>query len=408
VGLTALDADVAIIGAGPAGSSLACFLLQRGVRTLVLERDMFPRFHVGESLLTMCTPRLEQIGIDLSVAPYAKQKSGALFWDLSSGANLRIDFSHALPGTFPHAFQVERQYFDEALARRAQELGAELRNGVAVQVWSETASGVVLGGEWGSVRARYAIDATGQDALFGRRQRTVETLDRFGRCASFTTFGSVRSATARRLVGNGDIGILLVDGGWMWLIPLPGDRVSCGIVERTPRAGTSAEGVLDGAISGSPLLTEVFDGAECIQPYRRIANYSYYNRAPATARSAAVGDARAFLDPVFSSGVTIAIATAELLAERVARAADADVSLELGEYTRTCERAYATFDRLIERFYRPEWVRNVFLAAGLEDRVVREFTAILAGDVWRTDNAIQNGLLGSRPRGETPESSASR
>jgi flavin-dependent dehydrogenase len=145
-------------------------------------------------------------------------------------------------------------------------------------------------------------------------------------------------------------------------------------------------------------LSRFFAGAERIAPFRRIANYSYYNLEPSSARSVSVGDARAFLDPIFSSGVTIAVLSARLLATEIAAALRQERTLELTEYWRRAEIAYTTFDRLIERFYRPEWVRNVFLASGAEDRLVREFTSILAGDVWRDDNDIQQKFLKTKPR----------
>ena len=403
---TKLETDVAVIGAGPAGSSLAGFLRLAGVRVCVVEREVFPRFHIGESLLTMSMPRLAKLGVDLSQAPYALKKPGAFFLHEPSGESLRIDFAHALEGTYPYAYQVERQYFDHALALRAEQLGADVRYGAEVTRWEEHDGGVELEGDFGSVAARIVIDATGQQALFGRRRHTIEQLDRFGRCASFTTFGQVTSPTARRCVGNGDITIALVDVGWLWLIPLPDDRVSVGLVERIPKAGTTAESVLMEMLTGSEFFRDFFAGAKRTQPFRRITNWSYYNVDSSSNRCAALGDARAFLDPIFSSGVTIAVATAELLADEIVRALGGDERLQLEAYRTTCERGYTTFDRLIERFYRPEWVRNVFFASVRDDRLVREFTALLAGDVWRNDNSMQELLLKSQPRGTRAGSAA--
>lgn len=393
-----IETEIAIVGAGPGGSSLAGFLGLLGHRVVVIEREVFPRFHIGESLLPMCIPALRELGVDLSNQPFALRKPGALFVDEASGESLRIDFTHALEGSFSYAYQVERALFDHALAQRAEELGAQILYGCAVGGWEENEQGVELHGEWGTCSARMLIDATGQQAIVGRKKRCIQPLERFGQCASFSTFGEVRSAFARSILSGGDIGILLCAPGWVWLIPLTGERVSVGLVERTPRPGTTAESVLVQCIESSDFLTRVFAGAQRCAPFRRITNYSYYNLEPATARTVSVGDARAFLDPIFSSGVTIAILTARLLAREISAALHADRGLELDAYWKRCDIAYTTFDRLIERFYRPEWVRNVFFAAGQEDQLVREFTSILAGDVWRTDNGIQEMLLKSRPR----------
>lgn len=393
-----IDTEIAIAGAGPAGSTLAGFLRQRGHQVTVFERDVFPRFHIGESLLPMCVPGLTELGIDLDRVDFAMRKPGALFAEEHSGDSLRIDFSHSLEGSFPYAYQVERAPFDHLLALRAAELGAEVRYGEAIEEWREDGQEVELAGTWGTCRTRYFVDATGQQAVLGRKRRAIQPLERFGACASFTTFGSVTSELARSTMGGGDIVIFLCDEGWNWLIPLPRGRVSVGLVERQPRAGTTAEEVLTACIAGSRFLTRVFAGAERIAPFRRITNYSYYNLAPASARTVTVGDARAFLDPIFSSGVTVAVLSARLLSREISAAAREGRGLELEAYWRQCEKAYTTYDRLIERFYRPDWVRNVFFAAGQDDRLVREFTAILAGDVWRDDNGIQTMLLRTRPR----------
>ncbi|MEO6710063.1 MAG: NAD(P)/FAD-dependent oxidoreductase, partial [Planctomycetota bacterium] len=380
------------------GSSLAGFLAKQGQRVIVLEKDVFPRFHIGESLLPMTIPALQELGLDLAREPYALKKPGALFYDEGSHESLRIDFAHALQGSFPYAYQVERQYFDHALAKRAQALGAEIHFGTTVDSWQEHEDGVEVRGDFGTCRAKILVDATGQQAIIGRKNRSVQPLERFGLCASFSTFGRVESELAKSAVGNGDIVIFMCDMGWAWLIPLTGERVSAGLVEKKPRAGTTAEEMLNRCIESSEYLTQFFAGSERIAPFRRISNYSYYNLAPSTARSVSVGDARAFLDPIFSSGVTIAVLCARMLAREIGAALGEGRGMLLDDYWKRCEIAYTTFDRLIERFYRPEWVRNIFFASGAEDRLVREFTSILAGDVWREDNDIQQKFLKTRPR----------
>jgi flavin-dependent dehydrogenase len=398
VSAVATQTDVVIVGAGPGGSSLAGFLRMQGLRVVVFEKDVFPRFHIGESLLPMSIPTLLELGIDLSHESFALRKPGAYFYDEGTGGELRIDFARALPGSFPYAYQVERQHFDHMLAKRAEALGAEIHFDTAVDSWQENDDGVEVRGDFGSCRAKILVDASGQQAIIGRKNRCVQPLERFGLCASFSTFGKVESELARATVGNGDIVVFLCEQGWAWLIPLTGGRVSAGLVEKKPRAGTTAEQMLTQCIESSPYLTSFFAGCERIAPFRRISNYSYYNLEPSTARSVSVGDARAFLDPIFSSGVTIAVRSAHLLAPEIAAALREGRTLALDDYWRRCEIAYTTFDRLIERFYRPEWVRNVFFASGTEDRLVREFTSILAGDVWREDNDIQQKFLKTKPR----------
>lgn len=402
---TDISTEIAVVGAGPAGSVAAAYLARGGRKVTVFERELFPRFHIGESLLTNGIPIYLDLGVDLSKHPsFALKKQGALFLDESAGGGLcRFDFSQGLEGTFPYAYQVERAHFDKLLADAAAGFGADVRYQHEVSDWTEDAAGVTLTGSWGTCRAKYLLDASGRWAKTAQKNRSMAQVDGFGRFASFAMFHPVTSPKAKETFAKGDILVIMRDNAWVWTIPLPGDRLSVGLVERKKTDGLNAEETLKKLIADSPALSAILAGAQPITPYRRIADFSFYNTKPSTARTVTVGDAHAFLDPIFSSGVTLAAISSQELAVKVQEAFAADAPLDLDSYHARLKTAYDIFERFIERFYRRTWVRNTFFADNKDERIVREITTILAGNVLRQDNGLQNMMLTAERRGVTLE-----
>ena len=180
-----MDFDVIVIGAGPTGSTTAGLLAQAGVRVLVLEREVFPRFHVGESLLPADLAIFARLGVSPAKAGFL-YKGGAEFFDEAIGCRASYLFADGLPGTPDHAFQVERSKFDHWLAENARHLGADVRYGVRAQAveTDETCVRVRTAGE--TFTARYLVDATGLDALIARRDRAAQPIVDFGLAATFT------------------------------------------------------------------------------------------------------------------------------------------------------------------------------------------------------------------------------
>src|SRR3954451_24297729 len=170
--------DVLIIGGGPAGSTAANLLALAGHDVLLLEKEVFPRFHIGESLLPIDLPIFERLGVHLDPTTFLR-KDGAEFIDERTGQAATFLFSDGLPGTPPCAYQVDRARFDHLLLRQASARGVEVREGVRVDgvTFDDDAASITTGGE--ILRARYLVDATGQDALLARANRTVEPLRGF-------------------------------------------------------------------------------------------------------------------------------------------------------------------------------------------------------------------------------------
>lgn len=411
--------DVVVVGAGPAGTAAACLLAQAGFAVTVLERERFPRFHIGESLLPSCMPVLDRMGVDLESAGHLR-KLGAEFFDEAKDEYSYFPFADALPGPPSYAYQVERAAFDAELAQAARAAGATIHEGTTVLehdtsgdhvrlLYAPTPDGVGPDegrGEAGAVRpapsgvatrgvrARYLVDAAGRRGLLSRRGRDVVSIAGLGRAAVFVHYDGIADDVWGELAARGEVKVLRIVDGWCWAIPLQPRRLSVGAVVRT--APVADERVLD-EVARSPLLSRWTAGAVASAP-RRIAEFSYASRSIHGARCVAIGDAAGFLDPIFSSGVAIALASAECMADTLIPAlhgaVEGDPSLMAG-LGRHMAVAYRTFHAIAHRFYNSRMFDNLFFG-DVPDAVMRAgLISLLAGDVWRADNPFQAAVLAS-------------
>jgi flavin-dependent dehydrogenase len=245
--------------------------------------------------------------------------------------------------------------------------------------------------------ARFCVDATGQDAFFARRDRTTVPIESFGRAAVFTHYTDLRDEAVDIIGADGNIKVLMGEAGWGWLIPLSGRRLSVGSVTRN---GGVTPAMLETAIESSSLTKSLIHGARRLST-RVIRNFSYKNGTPSSARCTCVGDAACFLDPVFSSGVALAMLGAEAVSERLVpaladgRESDPDLMRPVWEHM---ERAYDSMGSLVYAFYHTGLLRNLFFAKRPDPEMRAGLISILALDVWRTDNAFQDMLMRSRRR----------
>ena len=386
--------DTIVVGAGPAGSAAAGLLATRGFDVLVLEKDEFPRFHIGESLLPAGLNVLDELGVEPNDQVF-NFKRGAQLLRESTGRVSSFDFAEALPGPPRHAWHVERAPFDTMLRDKATERGAVVRHGVRVTDMQVDPDSASVRTSHGVERARFIVDASGQDRFVAKLRRATAPYTQFGKAAAFAHFSGV-SDEAVEVIGPGnDIRIMMVDGGWLWVIHLPGRRLSIGLVSKKPGLTGRA---LHREIAASPLLRCLTHGTEATAP-QLVSGFSYRNNATSGPRYACIGDAACFLDPIFSSGVSLALLGAEGLVQRLAPALQVGAESEADLHhaaSAKMDEGYRAFALLINRFYNTGLIDNVVLNSPESSELRTEITSMLAGDVWREGNRFRDMLFRSR------------
>ncbi|HEX4649288.1 MAG TPA: NAD(P)/FAD-dependent oxidoreductase [Steroidobacteraceae bacterium] len=382
--------DVVVIGGGPAGSTAAALLARRGYEVIALERAHHPRFHIGESLLPMNLPLFERLGVAEKVRALGVWKRGADFEaDNERGYNT-FAFDRALGKSPPHSYQVWRPDFDRMLFEHARECGARTREGhealafeqrgprdTRLEVRTDDGAGYCI-------QARYLIDASGRDTFLAAKKKLRR---RNPLHQSAAIFGHFRGADARPGVDAGNISMYRFEHGWMWMIPLPEGVMSVGAVcwpeYLKQRKGRTVEFLLE-TLRRNPALWQRMQRAELIGGEVRVTgNYSYDSRSMGGPGWVLVGDAFAFIDPVFSSGVFLAMSGAEQAAHVVDEALR-EPAAEPALLRRLERRLRAGMDRFsffVYRFNEPvmrDMFRNPRNALRLEQGVI----SMLAGDVF--------------------------
>ena len=392
--MTSATFDVIVAGAGPAGSTAATLLAQHGHRVLMIERGKHPRFHIGESMLPLSTPVFDRLGIQWDKQCYL-HKNGAEFIDENSGKQVRFSLN-----TQHQPYQVERAKFDQMLADNAVAQGASLQQEESVRKVEIDTKGVQITTDLGTYQARYLIDATGRSTFMGRKQAGIERINNLGRFALYTHYRGATSEAARQMYVSGDIKVLMVDIGWIWIIPMVGDRLSIGlVVQQTSDTLLRGAALYEHYINQSPVLDELLTGAEQEADVRSEADFSFNNTKRHGQRYACCGDAAGFLDPIFSSGVFLAVTSAERVADRLHTAlvsgTESDPDLHKpddDDYT----LGFRSMQLFVERFYRYDMVQHLFFEADRNEAVKNDIAALLSGDLWRGDNEFQRMLLEGR------------
>lgn len=388
------DYDVIVAGGGPAGCTAATLLAQYGHRLLLLEKGRHPRFHIGESMLPYSEPVMERLGLDWSDGGVFK--AGAVFVDEALGQEMFFQLSDQER----RAYQVERAEFDRKLFENALAHEVDARQGTPVTEVECAPTGVRVAAGGDGYRARYLVDATGRSALMGRRGRTVEKIGNLGRFALYTHFGPVSGDLADELYHTGNIWILMVESGWLWVIPLTRRRVSIGLVARNNKPpGVRPEVLFHRHVDASPRLRTLLRHARQLWPVRAEANFSYLNRRRYGQRYVSIGDAGGFLDPVFSSGVFLALTGAARAADRIHRGlqdgSEADPGLHQPDDP-AHDLGFDTMYAFVERFYQSDLIHNVFFEAHRDAHIKRAISELLAGNLWSDDNPWQGTLLRGR------------
>ena len=383
------DFDFAVVGGGPAGSSAAISLSQRGHSVVLFERETFPRFHIGESLLSTANDAFAALGVANKIESACfPAKWGAHLYTHDGQSGRYVDFTNAWDITRPQTFQVCRAEFDRILLDRAREVGVDVReacNVVTCRFSPDTAILDVASRADGATRrvhVRALVDATGRGGLIARKfnLRTEEPL--LANIAIYSHYSNVP-----RLEGVRPDDIRLVarsDAGWFWLIPISKELTSIGVV--LPKAlyhqlaNGSPEETLNRTIADTPIVAELMRDARREWPVRAEKDFSYCASVYAGNRWILAGDAGSFLDPVFSTGVSIAMesgieAAAEL--DRAMARNDFSASSFAG-FSRRQRKRFETFRRFVIGFYTPQF-RDIFFSPRPQKLIFRSVVTILAG-----------------------------
>ena len=391
------ECEVLVMGGGPAGSTAATLLARLGRRVILLEKERHPRFHIGESLLPMNLPVFERLGVLEKVRAMGVFKPGADFEaDNERGYNT-FAFKRAIGKSPPHAYQVWRQDFDEMLFDHARASGADAREGhevIAVEQVDSRRSNVEVrtdDGQGYRIKAQYVVDATGRDTFLSAKKRLRRKNSEH---QSAAIFGHFRGAEHRIGEDAGNISIYRFDHGWMWMIPLPNGVMSIGAVCRPAylkqRTGSTVD-FLWKTLRCNAGLGKRIAHAELIGDEVRVTgNYSYDSTQMGGAGWLMIGDAFAFLDPVFSSGVYLAMSGAEQAAaviDTALREPQREASL-LRKLERRQRAGMARFAFFIYRFNGPIMDR-MFRSPRNVWQIEQGVISMLAGDLFDSPKVVR-------------------
>jgi len=384
------DCDVLVIGGGPAGSTVAPLLAGRGHKVVLIDKDHHPRFHIGESLLPANLPLLDQLGVGEAVRAIGMPKPGAEFVSPWHERAMSIAFADAWDKRMPGAYQVRRADFDDILIRNAERLGVQVHQGCratgvefsedqAVRVDALDASGQLR--RW---RARFLVDASGRDTFLASRQGIKHRNPDHTSAAVYAHF---RGARRHEGPAEGNITVFWFEHGWFWFIPLTDGVTSIGMVSwpyfmKTRGSRSLQQFLLDG-IALCPALTERLRDAHRVSEVEGTGNFSYAAERNHGPNHVLLGDAFAFVDPVFSSGVMLAMQGAVAAADAIDtclrephRAAAA-----LRTYDRVARKGPAVFSWFIYRMTNPV-MRDLLMEPRNIFRMKEALLSVLAGDIY--------------------------
>lgn len=407
---TTHDFTFAVVGGGPAGCSAAIALAQRGHSVVLFERETFPRFHIGESLLSTANDAFAVLGIaERMAAASFPEKWGARLLTHDGKSGRGVNFADVREVRRPQTYQVPRAEFDRILMERAREVGVEVRENCRVTDCEFAPDGVVVAyndGMAGQVRAQAVVDASGRNGLIARKYnlRTDEPL--LANIAIFSHYANVP-----RLPDGcpNDIRIIARDdSGWFWFIPISDELMSVGVV--LPRnlymqlPEGSPEERFERALADTPVVAELMRNATREWPVRVEKDFSYSASAYAGDRWILAGDAGSFLDPVFSTGVSIAMESGIEAATELDRAlAQNNFSTRsFAKFSKRQRKRFSTFRRFVIGFYTPEF-RDLFFSPDPPQLLFRSVVTILAGrwdaSLWtRTLNHVFFSIVAMQKR----------
>lgn len=380
--------DVLVIGGGPAGSTISTLLSRRGHRVALFEKERHPRFHIGESLLPMNMPIFDRLGVRQDVERIGMFKPGAEFI-YGEREPVQFYFRDSVNPDQPFAYQVKRAELDEILIRNSAAAGTVVHEGVRVQNVEFDADGanVSVSDEHGNAqrwRARFVVDASGRDTFFANKLNRKRRNRRHNSAAIFSHFEGAQFNTGE---DAGLISVYWFEHGWFWMIPFNDGGMSVGAVcwpyYLKSRTKSVDEFLMD-TIALCPGVAARLKNARMTMPALATGNYSYEGGVIGGERFLSVGDAYAFIDPVFSSGVFLAMNSAEISVELVEQGLrhGSLTRAELKRHERRLRHGLKIFSWFIYRITTPV-MRRMFLKPRRLFNMYPAVMSLLAADLYR-------------------------
>lgn len=384
------ECDVLVIGGGPAGTTVAPLLAEKGYQVVLLEKAHHPRFHIGESLLPANLPLFERLGVADEVRAIGMEKWGAEFVSPQHDMAQVFNFAEAWNKEMPYAYQVPRAEFDTILIRNAAAKGVEVHEGCKARAvdFQPDNSTIVRAehddGRQVEYKARFVVDASGRDTFLANRFQIKHRNPKHNSSAVYGHFSG-----ARRHEGQaaGNITILWFEHGWFWFIPMMNDVTSVGMVTwpyymKTKGERSLQQFLMDG-IARCPMLAERLKMATLVNEVEATGNFSYVSERNHGANYLLLGDAYAFIDPVFSSGVLFAMNSGMIGAEAVDTCLrnPAQAPAALKRFDRLMKHGPKEFSWFIYRMTNPI-MRDFFMYPKNVFRVKEALLSVLAGDIF--------------------------
>jgi FADH2-dependent halogenase len=380
--------DVAIIGGGPAGSTAATLLARAGRSVIVLEREKFPRFHIGESLLPYSMPTFERLGIRELLDRTFLHKHGAELNTACGERKVKFFFKNGFKLKHIQSYQVERAQFDNLLLDHAKNSGADVREETCVDHVEFASDEVILRTRTRDeppqeVAARYLIDASGRHTVVGQHFKLKKSYPNLNKFSVFAHYDDVEREPGM----DGSLTRMVrADDRWFWLIPLgEKNRMSIGMVMDTARfkqLRQSPEEALQSAIEEQPAIRGRMERASRVSPVYATGDYSYRNETLTGDRWLLAGDAAGFIDPVFSTGVFIAVASGEQAADVIDAVLDNPARRRrlFYRYEHGLNRVMNLYLRFVNAWYTQEFVEVISFPTA-RFQLAGAINAVLAGNI---------------------------